>query len=287
LALAGRTGIAAAQEDGAKRFGISLAAWSLHRAVFGKQMDMLDMPRAAREDFGIEALELVSTMLASREASYFEQLKANAAEHNVKLLLNMVDGEGDIGAESAQARREAVKNHQFWVDVAADMECHSIRMNWRGAPDTVMLDSAALKAFIDRSAEALNELCDYADKKDVNVIIENHGGPSSYPTALVQLMTTVDHPRFGTLPDFGNFPPEVDTYQATDLLMSFAKAVSAKCYGFDPQTGDAIGLDYDRLMDIVLNKHGYSGYVGIEYSGQEMSEYDGVKACKRLLERYQ
>ena len=40
----------------AKDFKISLAEWSLHRALFGKQMDNLDFPKSAREEYGIEAV---------------------------------------------------------------------------------------------------------------------------------------------------------------------------------------------------------------------------------------
>ena len=107
-------------------------------------------------------------------------------------------------------------------------------------------------------------------------------------------MERVDHERFGTLPDFGNFPPRtpnyggpksVDVYTGIDKLMKYAKAVSAKCYDFDEATGLETKLDYERLINIVVDKHGYSGYIGIEYEGNRLGEYEGVKACKKLLER--
>jgi sugar phosphate isomerase/epimerase len=165
------------------------------------------------------------------------------------------------------------------------MGCHSIRMNWAGAPHDVITDAEALQAFIDRSAPAFTRLCEYGDTKGVNVIIENHGGPSSYIEPMQQLMKTVGHPRFGTLPDFGNFPPAVDKYDAIDAMMPYAKAVSAKCYDFDPETGEETTLDYPRLIDIVVDQHDYHGFIGIEYEGNRLSEYEGIRACKELLER--
>ncbi|MCC6143908.1 MAG: TIM barrel protein, partial [Candidatus Hydrogenedentes bacterium] len=114
-----------------REYGISLAAWSLHKSIGegeGK-IPMLEMPRLAREEFGIEAIELVNRMLASDDQAYLDQFKKNAADHNVKILLIMIDGEGDIGHRSEKFREKAVENHKHWIDIAADMGCHSIRMN--------------------------------------------------------------------------------------------------------------------------------------------------------------
>lgn len=268
-------------------YDISLAAWSLHRTIGEGEgrIPMLELPRLAREEFGIEAVELVSTMLASREPAYIEQFAANAAQHNVKTLLIMVDGEGAIASPDAAERADSVRRHMAWIDIAAALGCHSIRLNWHGAGEDDAKDPVRCREVIDRSIAPFRELCDYGDGKDINVIIENHGGPSSYPTAMVQLMVSVDHPRFGTLPDFGNFPADVDRYEATDLLMNYAKAVSAKCIDFDDASGLESTMDYPRLMSIVVDKHGYDGYVGIEYGGGRLSEFDGIHACRRLLER--
>ena len=38
------------------------------------------------------------------------------------------------------------------------------------------------------------------------------------------------------------------------------------------------------MMKIVLDA-GYHSYVGIEYEGSKLSEFDGIKATKALLER--
>ena len=37
------------------------------------------------------------------------------------------------------------------------------------------------------------------------------------------------------------------------------------------------------MMKIVIDA-GYHGYVGVEYEGGKMSEFDGIKATKKLLE---
>ena len=42
--------------------------------------------------------------------------------------------------------------------------------------------------------------------------------------------------------------------------------------------------DFTRMFDVV-NKYNFTGYVGIEYEGSQLSEEEGIKATKRLLER--
>lgn len=266
-------------------YKISLAMWSFHRTV-GTQpgkLSMLDVPKMAADRYDIHGLELVSTMLASTEKSYLDELARNAAAAKSQLLLIMIDGQGDIGSDRQSARDLAVTNHSRWIDIAADFGCHSIRMNWTGAPKNVYEDAAALKDFTDRSVPGFRALCDYGDKKNVNVIIENHGGASSHIDPLVNLMKAVDHPRFGTLPDFGNFPDDVDKYAAIDAFMPYAKALSAKCHDFDDQTGLETKIDFEKMLQIAVDKHGYNSWIGIEYEGNRLGEYEGTAAANTLL----
>ena len=49
-------------------------------------------------------------------------------------------------------------------------------------------------------------------------------------------------------------------------------------------TINEVQTDFLRTLRIVLDA-GYRGYVGIEYEGTELSEPDGIRATKALLER--
>ena len=188
----------------------------------------------------------------------------------------MCDLEGDLGHPERDKRIQAARNHRKWIDIAAVLGCHAIRVNARGDET----DPAAMR---DRCAEALTPLLEYADGTGVDVMIENHGGLSSDPGWLCSLMDLVDSPQLGTLPDFGNFPPETDRYAAVQQLMRHAKAVSAKCCDFDDH-GDETKIDFARMVRIVRDA-GYRGFVGIEYEGDRLAERDGIVACKALLDR--
>jgi sugar phosphate isomerase/epimerase len=150
-------------------------------------------------------------------------------------------------------------------------------------PDKQPTTPAEIDAYIGCCAESFTRLCGYAKASGLNVIIENHGGISSDPDVVVRLMKTVNLPNFGTLPDFGNFPKTIDRYEAVAKLMPYAKGVSFKCWDFDANDRETV-IDMDKMMKIVLDA-GYHNWVGIEYEGTRMPEFDGIAAGKRLLDR--
>lgn len=262
-------------------FRISLAQWSLHRTLRSGALDNLDFPRTAREDFGIEAVEYVNSFFKDRakDAAYLEELKARCDGLGVRSLLIMCDGEGALGDPDAAARARAVENHYRWVEAARFLGCHAIRVNAQS--------SGTRDEQRDLAADGLRRLVEFAAPHDIDVIVENHGGLSSDGAWLTSVMRAVDHPRCGTLPDFGNFHLGAgvwyDRYQGVAELMPYAKAVSAKSNEFDVE-GNERGTDFFRMMRIVLDA-GYLGWVGIEYEGSELPEADGIRATKALLER--
>ena len=191
----------------------------------------------------------------------------------------MCDGEGKLGDPDQEARNKAVQNHKKWLEAAKFLGCHSIRVN--AASNGSYEEQQKL------AADGLHQLCEIADPFNINVIVENHGGLSSNGAWLAAVIKMVNHPKAGTLPDFGNFRVDENTnydrYKGVTELRPYAKAVSAKSHDFN-EKGDEIHTDYFKMMDIVLTA-GYHGYVGIEYEGDELDEYAGIKATEELLDR--
>jgi sugar phosphate isomerase/epimerase len=195
----------------------------------------------------------------------------------------MVDGEGNLGDPAAAGRKKTVDNHKKWVDAAKFLGCHSVRVN-AGSSGTYEEQQ-------ERAADGLRMLSEYAQPLGLNVIVENHGGLSSDGAWLAGTIAKVAMDNCGTLPDFGNFDIDraagkrYDRYKGVDELMPYAKAVSAKSHEFDAQ-GNEVHTDYEKMMAIVL-KHGYRGWVGIEWEGGSPDEYEGIRLTKALLERIQ
>jgi sugar phosphate isomerase/epimerase len=272
-------------------FKISLAEWSLHKALFAKEFANLDFPAKAKNEFGISAVEYVNQFFKDKanDQAYLAELKKRCSDLGVTSVLIMCDGEGEMADLDAKKRAKAVENHYKWVDAAKFLGCHSIRVNCFGIGTPEEVAKAG--------ADGLAKLSEYAKEAAINVIVENHGGYSSDGQWLSGVMKAVNMPNCGTLPDFGNFcvkrvkdndysagcAQEYDRYKGVGEMMPFAKGVSAKTHEFDAQ-GNCVETDYVKMLQIV-KAAGYTGHVGIEYEGAALSEVDGIKATKALLER--
>ena len=259
-------------------FKISLAQWSLHRRLFGKQepkMDNLEFAAAAR-GYGIDAVEYVNQFFKdkARDKNYLAEMKKRETDNGITAVLIMCDGEGHLGDPDGNKRNKAVENHYKWLEAAKYLGCHSIRVNAHS--------EGTYDEQLKLAADGLYQLSDYAKQFGLNVIVENHGGLSSNGQWLSSVMKKVNLSNCGTLPDFGNFH-DYDRYKGIAELMPFAKGVSAKSHDFDDE-GNEIHTDFYRAIKIVLDA-GYDGYIDVEYEGSKLSEDDGIIATKKLLER--
>ncbi len=263
-------------------FTISLAQWSFHRKLRSGELDNLEFASYARDNFGIDAVEYVNQFFKDKatDFEYLGRMKDNADAAGVRSLLIMIDGEGALAAADEEERKRAIRSHFKWIPAAAFLGCHSIRVNAGGSTDW---DEG-----MRRAADSLHTLAEIGEQYDINVLVENHGGLSSNGKWLAGVMRAADHPRVGTLPDFGNFHlgqgEEYDRYQGVSELMPFAKAVSAKSHDFDDE-GNEIHTDYRRMLRIVVQEAGYHGHLGVEYEGGGVSEDQGVLLTRDLLLR--
>jgi sugar phosphate isomerase/epimerase len=273
-------------------FEISLAEWSLHKTIFNeKKLTNLDFPVVARKEFGIGIVEYVNQMFKdkAKDTAYLNDLLTRCKDNDVKNHLIMIDGEGGLAETDAAVRNKAVDNHKKWVECAKYLGCKTIRVNSFGRGTAEEVAKAAI--------DGLGKLGEFAAPVGINVIVENHGGYSSDGQWLSNVMKQVNMKNVGTLPDFGNFcvkrsdssewggkcVEEYDRYKGVKELMTYAKGVSAKTNDFD-EKGNEAKMDYARLLKIVKDA-GFRGIIGIEYEGEVTSEYDGIKATKKLLER--
>lgn len=276
-------------------FKLSLAQWSLHNAIQKGDLNPYDFAAKAKE-LGFEGIEYVNQLYKdvteakdknSALKQFIAQSNAQAKVHGVENILIMIDGEGDLAVPSVSKRNKAIENHKTWVEVAAAMGCHSIRINLFGERD-----EQAWKA---QSAESMRKLGEFAAPYKVNIIVENHGYLSSNAALVMEMLDEVNQSNCGTLPDFGNFclerkdgerwgancVKEYDRYKGVEELMPRAFAVSAKSHDFDAQ-GNETNTDYLRMLKLVKSA-GYNGFIGVEYEGSGLSEVDGILATKNLL----
>ncbi len=274
-------------------FDLSLAQWSIHKMIRNDSVDPYTFAEKSKE-WGFTGLEYVSQLYNPElsDANYSEEAmaafvaksNAEAKKHGMKNVLIMIDGQGNLAADDEAERNETVEKHKKWVDAAAAMGCHAIRVNLNGSSDPDIWKK--------NSVDGLTKLGTYAKTKNINVLVENHGGLSSNGALHAEVMETTNMDNVGTLPDFGNFcitrkpdswdcEVEYDKYKGVKELMPYAKAVSAKSNNFDDQGYDT-GIDYVRMIQMVKDA-GYTGFIGVEYEGSELSEEEGIIATRDLL----
>lgn len=267
-------------------YKISLAEWSINRPLFDGRLQHLDFATIAKS-VGIDAIEYVNQFFKdkAKDTAYLREMNSRAKGEGVTQVLIMCDGEGNLGDPDAAKRQSAVENHHKWVEAAQFLGCHTIRVNG--------YSSGTADEQMKLVADGMRKLVEFADPHGIDVVIENHGGLSSNARWLVQTIELVNHPRAGTLPDFGNFRigpgrgnpgggvESYDSYVGVAEMMPLAKGVSVKpsVWDFNGNTSD---IDLLRMMRIVVDA-GYHGHAGIEH-GPEGNELEGIKQLRQQLE---
>lgn len=277
---------------------ISLAEWSFHRALETGKMDHLDFPARAKNEFGISVVEYVNGFFggtkmnfkeAAKNKAYLNEMLKKSQDAGVLNHLLMCDDEGPLSSTNEKERLESVENHKKWIEAAKILGCLTVRVNLHGEGNPEDRKKASI--------DSLSRLGEFANSMKVNVVVENHGSVTSNAEWLTDVMKKVSLNNVGTLPDFGNFcishpwgtiqegcADMYDIYKGIELLLPFAKGVSAKTYDFDSK-GEQPLLDYKRLTGIV-KASGFKGYIGIEYEGINQPEDEGVRNTLKLLKKY-
>ena len=290
-------------------FGLSLSQWSFHRSIFGDSradydrflrlletepdavlqgdMDPRDIVVRARE-LDLDTVDLVNILFFGHAADgpWLAEFRRRAQREGVGFGILMIDEAGHIGASSAAERGRAIEQHRRWMGCAVSLGCTSVRANAYG--DGSYLDQ------LRQCAESLAVLGDLGDELGLDVLVENHGHPSSNGAWLAMLMQATDHPRVGVLADFDNFfmggwnhDPQrrYDSLQGVIDLAPYARAASAKSFDFGPD-GREVGIDFHQMLR-VLTDAGFGGIASAEYEGEHLSEVAGTEATVALLRAVQ
>ena len=231
-------------------------------------------------------------------------MKKRSADAGVKNNLIMVDGAGNLGYSDKAKRAQAVANHLQWVEAARFLGCQSIRVNLDGDGTDEEIAAACVDGY--------SSLVELGEKNGINILVENHMGPSVNPDWLTGVMKQIKSKRAGLLVDTANFIrykleamtieafktakviATYDRYDGVKKLMPYAKGVSAKTHQFDEQGNDK-ETDFVKILQIVKDS-GFKGIVGVEYEGSFLKnimqlegnyppEDEGVRMTKDLLEK--
>jgi len=251
---------------------IAVASWSLHREI-PRLTPLVEFPHICQEEFGVKAIELNSPFFASTEGRYLDELTETISRRGLKVVNIAVDL-GNIANPDEEERKKDIEALKEWFSIAKWLSSPFIRINaGKGEP----VDEAMLKRIID----SYKELVEEGKRFGVDLLIENHGGPSANPDNIVRIIEAVGTDNFGSCPDFGNFSPEI-RYEGIAKIARYALLAHVKSYDFNKE-GKETTIDIERCLNI-LKEAGFDGYLSIEFEGKG-NRREGVKKTIALLRK--
>ncbi len=284
---------------------ISASSYSFDQKLRTGELTQLDCIKKTKE-MGFDAIELVG--LATPEGmsceEYADRLREECEREalpvsNYTVSADFLGGSGgDLDAEVERVCRE--------VDIAVRLGAVSMRHDagW-GLP----AGSPSYWGFADalpRMAEGCRRVTEYAAKRGVRTMCENHGLFAQDSERVEQLVRAVGHENFGLLADMGNFLcADESPAKAFGRIASYVRYVHAKDFivrdGERPDPGEGFFQTRagNRLRgtivghcDVpvkpclsVLKRAGFDGYVALEFEGPE-DAYTALRIGLANLRRY-
>jgi len=223
------------------------------------ELTLLDVPAYFNDRFKIRKVEAWGKHFDSKDPDYLNELKKNLKKNKSQLVDIQATSKFDISDPEAENREDALREMKEWIDVAVALNCPSVRFS-------------RMKKSYNVAISSIKSINDYAAKKGVKTLVENHFDLFSDPKIHLQTFEDVASENFGILADFGNYPETVDRYKALEMIAPVTTFVSAKTGEFDAGM-EHVSFDFGRCMDIMENA-GFKGIYSLEQWGGPNAEYD-------------
>ena len=256
------------------------------------------------KEMGFDAIEYVDFVFPRDEdpEKYAAGLRAEADRAGIAIS-NFAVGADFLGGSGGDLHAE-VARVKGMVDIAAVLGCPTLRHDVASAP--LNRTYQGYDNVVERLAEGCREVAEYAAKKGIKTMTENHGFFSQDSLRVEKLVNTVAHDNFGQLIDIGNFLcADDDPAEAVGRCAPYAFYVHAKDFivksGQSPDPGRGFfqsrGGSFLRGTIVghgdvpvvqclrALKRAGYDGYVAIEFEGMEDC-LQGVAIGFENLKRY-
>lgn len=251
---------------------------STNKGVIKDELKLRDIPAFFTKRFGIHNVEFFSLHFESLEKDYLKELKGALKENKCKLINIQVDTPGaDISDPDSTRREPGIKRLKEWIDAGSYLGAESIR-------------ASRMTKSLDIAIESVKLLTEYAAKKKVQLLVENHGDMFTNPEYHVSIANELQTYRnFGLIADFGNYPASTDYLAALKMISPFAKLVSAKTKEFD-KNYKHLSYDFEKCVR-VMEETGYTGIYSLEHAispgdyAFSPDNYDYEKITDWMIER--
>ena len=251
----------------------SICSYSFHRTAAAGDMDIFKYIDWNKEH-GFSQLDpwMKHMELGFEDDAYIAKVKAAGDAAGLPFGCVAVDG-GHIYEPTAEKRAANRKVAKRWIDICQQLDAEQVRIDAGGREET-------LDQIFDIVVEGYNELVAYARARGVEVIMENHWGPTKHPDNTVKVLDAVD--GLGLLFDSYNWP-ESTHERAWQQYAKYARLTHFKTFAFDAN-GNEPDWNIPHVISI-LKEAGYNGAWGIESTPNDGREADAALRTLALLKR--
>jgi sugar phosphate isomerase/epimerase len=240
----------------------------------GPALDLLDLPRFAREDLGLSGLNLCTDLLRGADRACLDNFRERTDRASCSCLLLIESEPQSLGAEGESAAAASARRLFQVVEAAHVLGCSAA---------AARIQSDDSDAALARVASRLRPITERAEKLDVNLLISPAPGLTERPERITELLKKIGGFRVGTYPDFEAASKSKDPSTYLHRLTPYATVVSASTIKFEPagkragepgveafRSGHWVHKPYDlRGMVAAIESVGYDGPLAIDYRGTD------------------
>jgi sugar phosphate isomerase/epimerase len=271
---------------------LSLTTWSLHRnlgpmhwtkwdghkqtqvTIVEPQPELttlLELPTILAQN-GFGAVEICHFHFRDTSEAYLHKLRDTIREAGIRFYTLLIDY-GDISSEDETRKLADIEWIKGWIDIAVIAGAERVRIIAGQAEPT---NKEALR----RSAESLQQLCNYADSRGVKVVTENFQPLTSIADNCLTLLAECGD-QLGIISDFGNFSGESKFMELAKIIPK-SESIHAKAITDEDGFPD---IEEFQLCLNMVKRSGYEGPIVLVYDGPH-DMWDGIERIKQLALPY-
>lgn len=227
-------------------------------------------------EMGFDGFEILHRQMTDESPATLQKLKRRAFIHGLSLC--GFSTHQTFLTPSVEERKKNIEHTAKCLELAYGLGIPTMRVNtgrWNTSKnfDELMKNRGIeprLPGYTDDDGyswviESFEKLLPIAEKCGVVMGLENHWGLGLTPEGVKRVVDAVKSPWLKVTLDTGNFLE--DPYPKLEQLMPDTVLVQAKTY-YGGGMWYTLDLDYPRIAGL-LKKHGYKGFVSLEFEGRE------------------
>lgn len=240
-----------------------LDPWNAHLSEVRKGDDVLYAGRNPQD----------SMHLSAGDTEYIERVRAAADDAGIPFGCIAVDGAHIYEPDPAKRDENRARAYR-WLDVAHRLGAKQVRID-AGGPEEMPDDVYAI------IKEGYQDVIARAKDVGVEVLVENHWGPTVLPENCLRLIEDID--GLGLLLDCHNFRTDRRD-EGRRLCAPHARYIHLKTFAFD-EAGNEVSDEKAEEALHILKDAGYDSVWGVESMPQDGDEIKGARQTIELIRR--